>query len=354
MARALRDRRWAEDAFRSDRLVVRNPYWGDFAQAPAWDLASIPAASTRRQALGGDTSRESEMLSAAAREDFESVVGSLAIVAREGGGQAPKAEQDAFWRAAGDYAARLPAPDWVQQTRNDRAFLTRLEEEVSQAKGRVALGMGSYLTTAANAVLQRSVDLANRQAAAFVRSMMPRGASFLGDTLSYLKEGPARSQVRAAVLNDVIAAALAAKADGAPLVLVGHSFGGVILYDLLSDPQVQAEMSAALGEAPAVDLLMTVGSQVGLFEEFKLFAASSDAYGAGAARAPAPVGVKAWWNVIDEMDVLAYAAEPVFAGVTDLSLNTLAGVANAHTAYFTNPVFYARVYQRVRTLGLIG
>ena len=46
---------------------------------------------------------------------------------------------------------------------------------------------------------------------------------------------------------------------GDKLIAVGHSMGGVILYDLLSDPD------KPLGDLK-LDLLVTVGSQVGVFE----------------------------------------------------------------------------------------
>ena len=55
-----------------------------------------------------------------------------------------------------------------------------------------------------------------------------------------------------------------AGAPNEPLVVIGHSLGGVISMDLLSHFRTDID----------VDLFVTIGSQVAHFEEMKLYHAS--------------------------------------------------------------------------------
>ena len=148
---------------------------------------------------------------------------------------------------------------------------------------------------------------------------------------------------------------VAKQIDGS-LVLMGHSMGGVILYDVLSDPKAMADLEQRLGAPLAVDLFVTVGSQVALFEELKLFQASDDRYGEKGKppfdRVPKPSTVKTWWNVYNRMDVLSFLTKPVFTGVEDFAVDTMAGVQTAHSAYFTNMLFYERLASRIGDAGL--
>ena len=57
------------------------------------------------------------------------------------------------------------------------------------------------------------------------------------------------------------------RATDEPIIVVAHSMGGNIVYDLLTSSRL----------ALVVDVLVTVGSQVAVFEEMKLFAASNSA-----------------------------------------------------------------------------
>jgi hypothetical protein len=130
--------------------------------------------------------------------------------------------------------------------------------------------------------------------------------------------------------------------------------GGVILYDLLSDIAFVESMSKDLGEEFKADLLLTVGSQVALFEELKLFTASNPSDGVqSGSRLKKPDCIHRWWNAFNRLDVLSFIAEPVFFQVSDFEVNTTAGVLDAHSAYFTNSVFYRHLNIRLKEAGIL-
>jgi len=96
-----------------------------------------------------------------------------------------------------------------------------------------------------------------------------------------------------------------------------------------------------------IDALVTVGSQVGLFAEFSAFNNVPDNLPCQDGRkVPALPNVNAWINVVDRSDILSYLAEPVFDGVDDYRYES--GALWAHSAYFKQPNFHARLANRVR------
>jgi hypothetical protein len=137
-------------------------------------------------------------------------------------------------------------------------------------------------------------------------------------------------------------AAHAARGAGEKLVVFGHSLGGVILLDMLTN-----SVDAGLPDGLKIDALFTVGSQPGLFQELGLILPPSDQ------RLPRPANVAHWFNVFDPIDPLAFRCDPIFSGVTDLKFNSITGVASAHTTYFKRPQFYARARKRLRDIVVI-
>ncbi|HEX7944234.1 MAG TPA: hypothetical protein VF495_06190, partial [Phenylobacterium sp.] len=174
-------------------------------------------------------------------------------------------------------------------------------------------------------------------------------ALFLGDIFVYLRwrESDAATGTYNRIFRpiiDALAAATAAKAPGQKMVVVGHSLGAVILYDLLTDTRALSEIAAKSGGKPLeIDLWATVGAQPGLFADMDLYAGPRDAEG----RLPKPAAVQRWVNVFDFTDVLAFRTQPFFAGVTDYEFNNVSGALEAHTAYFQRPSFYKRLRARL-------
>jgi hypothetical protein len=113
----------------------------------------------------------------------------------------------------------------------------------------------------------------------------------------------------------------------------------VISFDILSyfDQSIQ------------VDVLMTVGSQVALFEEMALYRARRPDFMPNPAsdRVPRPANVKRWLNVLDRNDIFGFRAEGVFEGLKDFQYETGYGAMSAHSGYFRRPSFYERLGERL-------
>lgn len=359
IAVAARDRRFAERAFAGHKLTIKNTYWGKFGAAPQWNLACIPPMSGRTVDLGTDEEEAPEDGSAllrAARADFPAVVAALSVeelTQLETDGNAKTlVAAECFWAAAADYARRSPDPAWLQTVQDDAEFVAELGRQVAPLVKEADLGILDPIADAAKRLGGAISNWVNAPIARIGREKVsPAVAVFIGDVFRYLHDAQPRHDIRKAVTDDLVASAKTAHDADEPLVVMGHSMGGVILYDLLSDPDVMEDVEARLGHRLLIDLFMTIGSQVALFEELKAFSASDPARSAQAKppldRAVRPAPAARWWNAYDRMDVLSFIAEPVFADVKDFEVDTIAGVRSAHGAYFTNMVFYQRLGKRM-------
>jgi hypothetical protein len=173
-------------------------------------------------------------------------------------------------------------------------------------------------------------------------------ALFLGDIFVYLRwretDGAAGTYNRifTPIIQD-IGAASAVRAAGQKLVVVGHSLGAVILYDLLTDPRAVTEIEKASGKPLVVDAWVTVGAQPGLFADMGLY----DRPAAADGRLAKPDCVQRWMNVYDFTDVLSFRTEPFFSDVNDYEFDNVAGALEAHSAYFQRPGFYRRLRARL-------
>jgi hypothetical protein len=365
-------------------VTILNPYWGDLGGRLRWDGASLPLGDV--EALGGEDSAFAE-LDAAARGD-ESTDAATSPVLAVARGSMPDAV-DLLWTAsaldlgtepppsmaadaerlaglaatAARYAAANPQPAWVAEVRSDEEFLNRLEMEVDAYAADEARAAGPPPpAAAAEASIEEweslgidSVWQALRRGAARLRTaatgvagreisdrlrpaITPSLSRFLGDVFVYLHQqnevaGPIRERVAAAIRQ---AATLAEPGD--PLVVVAHSMGGNIVYDLLTRELADVEIA----------LLLTAGTQVSFFEELKLFRASDPALPrpGSRAKAPRPSGVRRWINVFDYSDVLGFELGTVIDGVEDFSFRT-GSLLKAHTQYFLQPGFYERLAARL-------
>jgi hypothetical protein len=346
-----RDKRFSDQAF-AGKVKIYNPYWG-LHGAPA-KFKAIPKFEAPAVMLGVGGAPAGNLLVDAAKQDFAAVVASLSVAATE---EAPTpADHDkavAFWSAAARLAELDPRPAWLTPLLTDQAFLSELKVQVQALEPTldVALGLFDPVVNAAKKLVGGVSNLVNSPFGKIGREVIsPQVAIFTGDVFKYLKSGKARDDIRAVVAADVVAAAKAAKAGNEPLVLAGHSMGAVILYDMLSDPAAVAGIEAGLGHSLKVDLFLSVGSQIAIFEENKVFASSNPAQAGLTAR---PACVERWWNVWDRMDVLSFLTAPVFKDVQDFAVDTIAGVADAHGAYFSSAVFYERLAKRLKTAGLV-
>ena len=171
-------------------------------------------------------------------------------------------------------------------------------------------------------------------------------ALFLGDIFVYLRyretDGVHGSYNRIfQPIIDDLARAVAAHRAGQKLVVVGHSLGAVILYDLLTNARALQAVRDAAGKELAIDALVTVGAQPGLFADMGLFGNSEPG------QLPRPGCAAEWMNVFDYTDVLSFQCEPFFTGVKDFAFDNVSGALEAHSAYFQRPSFYKQLRLRL-------
>jgi hypothetical protein len=372
-----------------DALIL-NPYWGDIGAKAAWDHASLPGEPVLvLDALGPQRSvpveqvliseeaaghsRPDSVLLEVARQDFREAVDLLVSTAIEES-DIDAAALVSVATSLEEYADANPSPRWVREVEHDHAFLERLRQETTLA-GRggderygpgpaplrdvsTRAGVALVAPPAYDAVavaddehpdvweaLTRAVDRVREAIAdwrwgqpgrSLRRVVQPHLTHFVGDIFVYLKSRgtPARPGdiVRrvAGALDDAAHAA----GPGDPLIVVAHSMGANIVVDVLT----------SFLKHVRVDTLVTVGNQVGWFEEMKLFLASDPRLpNSHQERVPKPANVGRWLNVVDTSDFLAYAAAPIFEGVRDVTFTTGRGPLAAHTEYFKDVSFFKRL-----------
>lgn len=208
-----------------------------------------------------------------------------------------------------------------------------------------AYGIGSLIGDAVSAVTDRIRNELSTLGYGAIRDRLgPAVGMFIGDVFVYLRDGERREKIRNEVMQALCAAHDGAKATNEPLVVVGHSMGGVILADMLVDPA-----AAGLPKDIHIDALLTVGSQPGLFAALDVLPQNAPG---GAARRK-PDCVAHWLNVFDPIDPLAFRADALFQDVTDLSFDSVTGITEAHSKYFQRPQFYARTRRRLQEFKIL-
>ncbi|HEY0395460.1 MAG TPA: hypothetical protein VGD01_13260 [Candidatus Elarobacter sp.] len=179
---------------------------------------------------------------------------------------------------------------------------------------------------------------------------------FAGDVFAYLHKRD--EQAQPTIVGRVMAAlrkAVDAKQarDGEPIIVLTHSMGGQLMYDAVTHYLDRAE--SPLKEL-VIDFWAAAASQVGLFEEMKLFKASSDAYSAAKHnKTPLPPAsrLKHWWNVYDPNDFISYTAAPIFDGVQEARFMSDASPLQAHGAYLVLPRFYQMFADELKRSGVV-
>ncbi|MGW0895874.1 alpha/beta fold hydrolase [Streptomyces goshikiensis] len=174
-------------------------------------------------------------------------------------------------------------------------------------------GLGAAL---ARPVLRIASHQAVRRRRALTEAAHPAAA----DVMLYLAHGePLRRRLREAVGE-----------LEPPVVVIGHSLGGIIALDsLIASP------------SPRVALLVTVGSQAPFLYE-------SGALPGLVHPEPLPEHLPDWLNVYDRRDLLGYVGAPLFPGrVTDVEVDNRQPFPAAHSAYWTNPAVYRAIAARL-------
>jgi hypothetical protein len=153
--------------------------------------------------------------------------------------------------------------------------------------------------------------------------LMQDASPGVGDILLYQRRGDA--------IGKRVLSAIADAPPGKPLVLLAHSLGGIILFDLLTGGEIDREVAH----------FITVGSQLGFF--YKCDAMGTVRLG------PNPKPFTPWLNIYDRNDMLSFRAGPAFGSpsdVVDLEVSSGSPFPESHGAYFHMPKVYEEIAGR--------
>ncbi|MET7694095.1 hypothetical protein ABZT06_40040 [Streptomyces sp. NPDC005483] len=348
--------------------VVVNPYWGDVGVRFAFNLDSVPTGREHCVTLGSagqegsffllaaaasaaapEAPRPSAVLITLARRDLDSAL-DLVYLAAVHVAEGDEAQSVALAAPLAQYALahRGAPPSWLSQIVDDQQFILRLQEDLQAAEPEpavhpvVRLGfigeVWERVREGVDRLHDEAADFVGKAAWSAVRELLvPTVPRFLGDVFVYL-EGRGSASDPGPIpdrMTEALQEGMRGRAADDPLIVVGHSLGGAIAYDMLSE--FCTDVTA--------DVLCTVGSQVGLLEEMKVLAVSDD--DATGRKAAKPPNVERWINVFDYNDVLSYKLEPIFDDVIDYSYPSR-DLLRAHGAYFGQPSFFQRLGTRVQ------
>jgi len=351
-----------ETGFRGGPVEFHDPYWGEHGADPS-TIKSLNLDGDIWLGLGAPedySGMDNPLLASdlidtslrdAADADFAATVNSLSIILADPNN--PSGDHQLAVELA-DYLvtlddAGLKKPEWMTSPKpvNDDEFVYLLEQAVHTSSDMQTLGLGEALKKAARWLVIGPLGGPLAQA---VRNFTPALAVFLGDAFIYLKRGGIDDNrydsIRTTIGTDLVKAAKNANAGGEKLIVVGHSMGANILYDMLIDKKFVKSLEDEIGGKLAIDLFLTVGTQVGLLQDLKLFENTEGLW-------PAPC--RLWWHVYNKMDVLSFGASESFEGpIKQFSCNTHASILDAHNAYFSSLVFQKQLYNRMKSEGLVG
>jgi hypothetical protein len=344
----------------SGKVKFWDPYWGGDAAEFAWKYASLP--SGRQEKFGpseavaalllgevweGDLPPSDRVVLEVARRSMADAIDLLWATALE---RADETETETLADLAVQATTLVrndPEPPWLATVSTDVQFVNRLSRELGTAVP--ASGEESFGPKRAFLRLREGLGriggaaarLAGKAAVEVVRPSLNRSASmFVGDIFVYLQQrqrSGANAPIAKKVGDELAQAAKGRSTEDSKLVVIAHSMGGNIVYDLLSS--LRTDLSC--------DVLLTVGSQVGVFAELGLFDSVVPPTNPATDRVPQLANVERWINVFDPNDILGFAAEKIFDGVKDYQYSTGKGVLAAHSTYFIRPSFYDRLATRL-------
>jgi hypothetical protein len=384
-----------------DEVLIDQAYWGDAGAHFAWQGASRPKslllgqgaegvaasaadrallAAALRASLGGlpatpTAERSSGLVSGHGRpaagaggpalrlkdlsaDELSDLLADLIALAVSNAELRGKATlvADALARDPSLAAALAAAPDSAAEC---DLLIARLRAELPSA-GLVGMGsvgdwfrdVGDRLGEAASRAVGMPGAAASAVAGEFRKGLNEFVSLFIGDVFAYLngrfdKDDKTRPGPIPRRFLDKLEQARDNRAQRGdePIVVLSHSMGGQIVYDALTHFVPRDPLFAGL----RVDFWCATASQVGFFEEAKLFVASRDAYGPGN---PVPFPsqhLRAWWNVWDYNDFISFTVKDIIAGVDDGPYRSGMSLIGAHSGYLQRPSFYRQLAERIRS-----
>ncbi len=212
-------------------------------------------------------------------------------------------------------------------------FWAELGDRISEATRR-ALGLPTYAASVVAAELRKPLnDLVS---------------VFLGDVMIYLQGRgavPEPGPIQRLLLDKLATAAANARSrNDEPLVVLTHSMGGQLVWDAVSHfmPRTPSLRDVR------IDFWCATASQVGFFEDAKLFIERNPAYRTGH---PVPfprAQLGHWWNVWDHNDFISFTAKGIVDGVDDEAYSSGMSLVSAHGGYLERPSFFRRFAEKLK------
>jgi hypothetical protein len=357
-----------------EKVKILNPYWGDYGVKFAWQKTSLPQSAIEElgsedelllillnqiqleQELNPDT-----VLLEVAKKSIADVVDLLWAVSAKSVDESQSENLADLAVRAVDYAKHNPHPHWLNNIENDQQFVRDLQEQINNWSPRDTVhnedlpewevlgsdGNWNPIRRGASRIRRTVMRLVANPVTNKIRGILKGEiANFIGDVFVYLSKRGVEDKP-GEIVREIVDTLLEAKklitTEDDKLIIIAHSMGGNIIYDILTyfHPSIE------------VDVLITVGSQVALFEEMKLFCVSDETITANSEvnRVSKPTNVEQWINVFDFNDFLGFATESIFEGVKDFEYCTGNVLVAAHNTYFNLPTFHERLAERIRDLG---
>jgi hypothetical protein len=376
------------------QVAIEPAYWGGLAATFAWDGASRPRSPLLGMGAAGDATPADQALTLAGlpettrnlpaaaptggpgvliaggggaagsggaglrlKDLTPDQLSDLAVTALQGVVQEPK--ELALAAIAADTVAQDPetrrklaaAPDQQQELATLRTLVEEAYRAEQQRQGVALIGQGALdwsqpfidrIGEAADRAGSAPGFVLSRAVAELRKPLNDMITLFLGDVFTYLKfrgDPKEPGRIPLAVLKKLQEVQAKRTDEREPLVVLSHSMGGQLVYDLASTfiPQSPAFQDLR------IDFWCASASQVGLFEELKLFAASDPQFSRQSNQAapfPDRRYLGGWWNVWDHNDFLSFTVKSIFAGVDDAEFNTGLSLIHAHSGYIERPSFY--------------
>jgi hypothetical protein len=331
----------------AQRLDVRIPYWGKFGaslsiggllplDAPVLESVTTFEALAEppdpielvREAARDDDVQMRQLLEEALRDEQLSAEDLLELrTLLAGDWQAEY--QKARVQVAMDRKAALQAP--AAAITLERARPVSPAPEASTPRDLVwNRGIGLKLVD----LVERSASklaFDNTAARTWVRAVQHNCALFFADAMAYVIQRESQGE-QSPILNAILEALPPEGESSEPLIVVTHSMGAAILYDVLT----------AFRPDLYVDCLISVGSQVGQFASLGLLAKQP---GSGVQDLSKRVG--AWFNIFDRLDFLNFLAHPAFSNARDIEYANARGPLVSHSWYFKEAKFWKLVQKLI-------
>jgi|SRR5271165_4752184 len=370
---AIRDSFFRQFAFplvssKPKSVLLLNPYWGEFGARLRWNNACLPTDSYETlgtqppesghlvaEIAAGAPVEKDRIFLAVARRSLLEAIDMLWVATMSGSQPADRSGLVALAAKAVAYAKTNPHPTWIKSVQDDHTFIKELRKEVEafhthtpSPSTPAVETLGSNLWELVKEKADRVFGLPTKTLSSVVLdlgrlSLQKAASNFVGDVFVYLQDRGTRQEpgpIVERVLSALLQARNDANAKGTKFVVIGHSMGGNILYDILTTFRPDLK----------VDLFITCGSQVALFEELKLFVNSDPNIPSDQRtdRVSRPSNIIDWINIFDTNDIFGYRLEGVFSGVKDYGYDTGKGLFGAHVSYFLRPSFHDRLGERLK------